>query len=605
MALIQHEQHKQRSPQWQKVRDVVAGEDAVKAKGTAYLPMLASQAEEGGAGYDAYLLRAQFFNAAKRTMQGLVGSVMRTDPAIEGLDEALTAQVSRAVGREGQSLAHLASAHLRDLTTVGRAALLVDKAAGNAEGAKPYILSIKAESIVFWLEGERDGMTVPIVIAIEEGYEVPVEGDPIGDQTETKTQLRILRLGEPDPLTIELAEAGGHTFAGSSGSVYWQEIWRREEVVVGAAAAGMTRTAVIVPTKDGGRFWTEIPCDVVNAIGGITLETETPQMLDLANVLIGWYLNSADLEYGRHLCGVPQPCVAGFQVKEGEKLTIGCGFAWVSEETGATAWYLEFSGAGLGNLAAGLKEKEGQAALLAGRMLEAQPVEAEAFGTVKLRQAGSRSVLSTIADNGSEALSRAVRRWAQWQQASLDGDAGDAVTVTLESDFDAGILEPGRLTELTLALQKGSMSWETFVFNMRRGEVLPPDVSDEEERKRIQQGAPGRSRKDDILVMQADVAAGRLSLVSYLERLQTFGVYDGLDPQAELDRLAAEALDAQNRRFAAQAEFIKGQRPTGGNPPGETDDPEEDPKPPPGETKEAERETAGADRVGSDAGAVA
>lgn len=611
MVMIQHEQYQQRAPQWEKVNDVVAGEDAVKARGTIYLPELAHQKDDDDeAGYASYKLRAQFFSAAKRTMQGLVGSVMRLPAAMEGLEDSLKQQVIAKAGREGESLHHVSSSLLRILTTSGRCAVMVDKSRDDPE-ARPYILTIPAEQVVFWVEGDVGGGQVgPTLIAIEEGYEVPEADDPIGNKTKTKPQLRLLRLGIPDDATRAFAGEGegqdnsGGGFGGApvDALIYWQEIWRRSMdlpgTVSGGGVDGLIRVDVIVPVKDGGRFWEQIPCDVVNAVGGITLETEEPAMLDLANVLLGWYRNSADLEHGRHLTGIPQPVVVGFQIKEGEKLVIGCNYAWVSEETGASASYLEFSGAGLGHIADGMKEKERQAALIAGRMLETAPAEAEAFGTVKLRQAGSRSVLSTISDNASEVMGRAIRRWAQWQQPSYDGELGDAISYVLPTDFDAGLLEPGRLTELFMALQKGAMSWETYVFNLVRGEVLPPDVDAEEERKRIQEGAPGRTRERDILVMQADVGAGRLSLETYLERLVEMGVYDNLDVQAELDRMASESLEAQNRRFVAQAEFIKAQRPSdGAEPPAEDGaEPEPEPQPEPevgGETEE-EPEPAGA-----------
>jgi hypothetical protein len=45
-------------PQW--ARDVLSGEDAVKAAGDKYLPRLDSQSEED---YSAYTARASFFGA--------------------------------------------------------------------------------------------------------------------------------------------------------------------------------------------------------------------------------------------------------------------------------------------------------------------------------------------------------------------------------------------------------------------------------------------------------------------------------------------------------------------------------------------------------------
>ena len=67
-------------PRWQRCRDCFEGSDAVKARATAYLPML-----EGHHGssqkYDAYKTRAVFYNATARTVAGLLGSVFRATPS--------------------------------------------------------------------------------------------------------------------------------------------------------------------------------------------------------------------------------------------------------------------------------------------------------------------------------------------------------------------------------------------------------------------------------------------------------------------------------------------------------------------------------------------
>ena len=50
---------------WSRARDVLAGEDAVKAAGTKYLPRLDAQSDEE---YEAYKTRASFFGATARTV---------------------------------------------------------------------------------------------------------------------------------------------------------------------------------------------------------------------------------------------------------------------------------------------------------------------------------------------------------------------------------------------------------------------------------------------------------------------------------------------------------------------------------------------------------
>ena len=65
---------------WSRVRDVMAGEDAVKAAGAKYLPRLEAQSDEE---YAAYRSRACFFNATRRAADAFVGLVFRKAPFVK------------------------------------------------------------------------------------------------------------------------------------------------------------------------------------------------------------------------------------------------------------------------------------------------------------------------------------------------------------------------------------------------------------------------------------------------------------------------------------------------------------------------------------------
>ena len=184
---IQHKQFAEFAPKWKKVRDVVEGEDRIKECGVEYLPMLTSQKDAGdGEGYANYKRRAQFWGAAKRTMQGLVGAVLRKDPSFEGIaDDRLRRAIEATAGRNGEPLKAIAQQHLSDLVTVGRGALLVDKDPTPDPAAMPYIIHLRAEDIVFWAGGMSRGRTTPKMLVIRQDYEVPVPGDTIGTKSDT------------------------------------------------------------------------------------------------------------------------------------------------------------------------------------------------------------------------------------------------------------------------------------------------------------------------------------------------------------------------------------------------------------------------------------
>ena len=558
---IYHNEYQAAAPLWRKVRDCIEGEDKVKHERERYLPMLTSQRESGDIyaleSYNNYLLRASFYGAATRTQAGLVGAVMRRPPTIEGVPDAQLQQLEDNAGPNYEGLQAIVMQQLTEAVSVGRYGLLVER--GEDATLPPYLCMFKAEDIVFWHCKDIGGRKVPTTVTIRQTYEVPKQGDLIGNETELREQFLILRLGFVSDHEYALRAMGGEALASAPASemVYWQEYWRASAKKGSGVRSGQLElVAVKVPTKNGGRYWNEIPMDIVNAVGGVSVDIETAPMLGLCNVMLSHYRGSADLEWGRHMTAIPQPWVSGFQLEEGAKLMVGCGYAWASPEPGANAQYLEFSGAGLGHIREGLKDKEQQMAVLGARMLEEQPSTAEAMGTVRLRQAGERSVLSTIAENVSEATTRAIQRWMAWQLPAYDDTTtAEEIRYSLVADFDASRMESGELATLTQSLQAGTISWETYAYNLRRGEMLPPGVSDDAERERIQMGAPGRSRKDELLMLQTDVREGRLSQRTYLAQVKALGMLGEVEVEAELQAAEDEkerALEAQMARFVQQ-----------------------------------------------------
>jgi hypothetical protein len=69
---------------WSRCRDCYEGSDAIKAAGVKYLPQLDShRLSGGGQAYEAYKVRALFFNALGRTVDGFAGAVFQKSPTIK------------------------------------------------------------------------------------------------------------------------------------------------------------------------------------------------------------------------------------------------------------------------------------------------------------------------------------------------------------------------------------------------------------------------------------------------------------------------------------------------------------------------------------------
>ena len=74
-----HADYNAKALEWSRARDVLSGEDAVKAAGKKYLPRLDAQSDDE---YAAYMARASFFGATARTHGEYLDLVFRRAPAV-------------------------------------------------------------------------------------------------------------------------------------------------------------------------------------------------------------------------------------------------------------------------------------------------------------------------------------------------------------------------------------------------------------------------------------------------------------------------------------------------------------------------------------------
>src|SRR2546423_1421904 len=70
---------------WQRIRDVLAGDAAIKRGGAKYVPRLDSQTDEE---FEAYVARGFFYNATARTVSGYIGLIFRREPVLQLPDKS-------------------------------------------------------------------------------------------------------------------------------------------------------------------------------------------------------------------------------------------------------------------------------------------------------------------------------------------------------------------------------------------------------------------------------------------------------------------------------------------------------------------------------------
>lgn len=491
MPFEPHPDYKKYSRQWQRCRDTTEGEDAVKAKGELYLPMLEGKknSQTRSKNYRAYKERASFYGATGRTVLGLTGAVMRNPPAIEGTPvfvpegtkEADLVPNDAEIGFASESVGAMIHSTVSEVLEVGRIGHLVDalpKEDTDGKTIRPYVVEYVAEDIITWHSEVIRGRNTLVFVALRE---VTSKLDPDDNfRTVRSIQYRVLRMVSDAPTGDELFLEDDF----KDGAIYVQEVWI-DENEDGKGKNELVLKKRVIPRAQNGSPFEKIPFRFTNWDGSSPAVSKPP-LIDLASVNISHYKNSADLEHGRHYTAMPTPWAAGFSLN-GDQLEIGARSAWISEDPGATVGMLEFSGAGLGHVADGMRDKESQMAVLGARLLDGQRPGVEAAEAIKLRQSGDRSVLAGITASISDTWTWILTTSWNWVNSSAPPEKH---SVVLNTDFSSAQMDPQMLAQMVSALQTGSISWATFVENLQRGEIISQKTTAEEEAERIAAGTP-------------------------------------------------------------------------------------------------------------------
>ncbi len=374
--------------------------------------------------YNNYLLRAYFFNATGRTLQALLGALFRK-PFIGYDNEAI-------VSFNNETLEQFAIRTAKELITTSRVGILVDMPPYESNYA--YLTLYKAEDIINW-RTENGNLTL---VVLKETYFTPINEF----EQEPKVRYRVLT---PNPYTV---------------SVYNE----REELIEE------------YNPQHNGKDLSAIPFIFINTVS-TTPDIEKPLLLDIASINLSHYLTTADLEWGRHFTGLPTPYAAGFDFDN--ELSIGSSTAWISQDPQAKAGYLEFTGQGLKALETALEHKERCMAVLGARLLEAPKKATETIEALQFKSIGESNTLATLSTTLSEGFSKAMSIKSTWEN-------GPAVTIKFNNDFNSFRLPPQDLQQLLATYQAGAISLDTLLYNLQKGEILPPNTSIDDEKINIE-----------------------------------------------------------------------------------------------------------------------
>jgi len=425
-----HESYKALEDRWAKCRDCAEGSDAVKARGVLYLPALDSHKQEsllgvgGSSKYNEYLLRTLFYNATGRTIQGLAGAIFQKAPAViaPGAEEHV-----KDITLTGENFEMFSLYVTKEYLTTGRSGILVDMTTELATSPRPYMVCYKAEEIINWRFEKMGGDQELCLVVLQETIspvnpEDEFTADPI-------VQYRVLRLVD---------------------GIYSQQIY----IPVKGTDSKIEYQGqpVVIPQRRGK------PLDFIPF--SLPWSFSIPPLLDLVEVNLNHYRNSADLSHGLHYTALPTPWVSGMRGDSTKPLSIGSGTAWDLEINGE-AGMLEFTGRGLGAISKNLEHLEHMMATLGARLLEQASRYAETALSVAVRHSSEYATLRTIAQVVEAQLTFALKCHTWW--LGTDKLVADSkADVQLNKIFFDQSVTADELRALLLALQASSISYDTF-----------------------------------------------------------------------------------------------------------------------------------------------
>lgn len=471
---------------WHQVRDCIAGDDRLKqhdynaqsllgsgalnlsfwndnyngVKSDSYLRIVnvGDRSKDNQARNLQYIKCAVFANFTKHTATGMTGMMLRTPPEIE-LNPTIEYLENDADG-SGQNLEQQIKSTAGNVVGVGRHGLLVDfpavdKASSPTDvknGQRAYIDTYKAEQIINWRTEKFGAITKLVLVVLAENRRVVDEDDEFSDDTEII--YRVLKL---------------------VGGKYVQEIHH-----------GKDEVDVIDSITDGkGNSLDFIPFQFVGSDNNLP-EVSSVTMFDISVVNIGHYRNSADVEEN------------SFFASQMTLTATGMTEQWIKDvwkgqaQVGSRAVLTGPEGAAFGaiqatesNLARALMEdKEKQAVQLGAKLIE--PAQGDKTATqAEIDSADDSSILSTIAANVEDAYINAIG----WVQLFMN-DSGD-FELELNKKFGVAQLSAQEILALSSAMQTGGLSLDSFLWNMKQGRRLSPDIDIKKEKALIEAGELG------------------------------------------------------------------------------------------------------------------
>jgi hypothetical protein len=454
-----HPEYIKAMKRWRLCRDAVEGEDAVRARGTEYLPKPNGQDVDD---YTMYSNRASYTNATGRAQDGLEGLIYRKKPTTT-LPEKLAA-IKADITTTGLSLDELAKEATHEVLITGRGGLLAEyptvepvanrtKADVEDNGERSYLTFYPTEDILNWSEGVIKNKKQLTSVKVREWIEKSVS---VADAATAYQELiRVIRLN-----TNGLCE---------------QLVYNE----------GIGHNPIILPIIINSKQLDYIPFWFIGTVD-TSPKVRRPPVYDIAVKNIHHFQLSADRRNALHWADSPTPVIIGALVsKDGspvEAVRLGSSTV-LNLAQGGEAKYLEFQGNGLNPTKEQMNEDMSEMAILLSRILASDSKGAEAAETAAIHRAGENAVLAAIANAISTAFTKALTAIAEWEGVDI---VKEEISYRLNTNFYPTPMTSQMLIALTNSLITGKgITPEEFYDALVAGDVVRPDKTFDQHKEEL------------------------------------------------------------------------------------------------------------------------
>lgn len=446
------------------IRVCLAGQEEVKKAGDKWLPRpnAADTSPENKARFDAYLLRAVFYNVVGNTVAGLTGQVFAAEPVSE-FPEQMDPMWWDVTGT-GVSMAQQAKRTLSSILAYGRCGLLTDFPKKNDDGsdftreqvqsgeARPVIQFYGSTDVINWRYKIINSQSVLSLVVLNESYTIEDDGFEI----KRGRCKRVLRLDENNEYIVD----------------EWRPMADDPE-------QGWVKQPPMMPTDANGKRLTYIPFTFVGSQNNDS-NVDRPPMYDMAVLNMAHYHNSADYEDSVYMVGQPTPYFAGL-TKDwvdnvlGGVIQLGSRAAVPLPENGQ-AGLIQANANPMVKEA--MDKKESQMIALGAQLVEDKQVQ-RTLGEAKMENAMVNSTLTSCAVNVSAAMEQCIK-WA----CDFYGEESADVVYKLSTDFAIQKMSAQDRAQLIAEWQGGAISWSEMRGQLRQSGVATLD--DDEAKEEIE-----------------------------------------------------------------------------------------------------------------------